>query len=421
MDIIKLYNSDIDIQPSVMLHHFLRYLGFYVEEVVDDSQNDETESIADIYIISNGFMDKREEKAFIADEEKTILILKDDWNVDEGLIRCVNYDEENQKRFLMRFTEKLAELLEEYVGEGLCLLQSDINWREIMQFIAEVYADSELLQASLFTRCFYKQNTLYHMAMRRYGRFTKKIEDSGIAWFSEDFIQYVLLYAKYEVDLICKKNHFENHFDAEDMLQRCDELLEEYSENEELQLLRADILFELQDKWLLACDRYAEPAVGHCAYADYKRGKIFRSYLEEYDNAKLILKRAIRKNRLYYNAWYQLGECYETQGDYTKAIEVFEEIYKILKRKYKQQLLAPMEMEYLYKGVMKIAAIYKTRMTDYTSAAVYNELAMEIRGAHAMDKYIEAVWDGAGDVPGLIEAIYKATMEHMNIKLEKIY
>lgn len=35
MDVIKLYNSDIDIQPSVMLHHFLRYLGFYIEEAVE--------------------------------------------------------------------------------------------------------------------------------------------------------------------------------------------------------------------------------------------------------------------------------------------------------------------------------------------------------------------------------------------------
>lgn len=410
MDIIRMYNKDTDIQPSLVLHKILRYLGFYIDEINDSSHENKIESIADIYIISNEFMSERADKDFIMDEDKAILVLTDDWSVNNGMIRSVRYSGSSKDRFIIRFLYELTEILEIYDGKGLSLLKSSRNWQEEIMFIAEACIDCGMMQASLFTRCFHG-----------YRQFISKLKGYAEQHSNAHIIHYAILYAAYEENLICKNNNFENHYDTEYMIQKCNELLKEYSTNEELQLLRADIMFELNDKWLLACDMYADVTVQNCAYANYKRGKIFRTYLEEYDSAEIVLKWAISTNKLYYKAWYQLGKNYEIQGDYFEAIEAFEEIYNVLKQKYKQQLLSPVEMEYLYKAVMKIAAIYKTRITDYTSASIYNELAMKIYDARAMDKYIEAVLDRASDINGLVESIYKGTKKHMNIKLENIY
>lgn len=55
MEIVRIYYNSIDIQPRLILHHFLRYLGLYVEEVTE-GMHSRGESLVDIYIVGDEYM-----------------------------------------------------------------------------------------------------------------------------------------------------------------------------------------------------------------------------------------------------------------------------------------------------------------------------------------------------------------------------
>lgn len=261
------------------------------------------------------------------------------------------------------------------------------------------------------------------MAIDKYKKFISDIETGLSNLGQHDLLEYALVYAKYEINLICKKNLNQYLYSVEGLLTQCEKLISKHAENEELYLLRADIQLELQDRWLWACDDFADPHIAHCAYADYKRGKIFNVYLEEYDSAEHLLTRAVRKKKDYVYAWYQLGSCYEEQAKYQKAIDAFSTILKVLNDKYTRNLLAPMEMEYMYKAAMRIAVVYKTRLGDYVSAYAYNDFAEHIRNKDAMKDYLKQIWNGPQKIKDedAFRVIDGTLKKKFDLKLEEIY
>ncbi len=424
MDLIRLYYDSRDIRPYIILRHFLRYLGYYIEEVTERSNTGGQESVADIYIMSNLYMEGQSRRLDI-EEDKTIFVLKDGWEADNSLISCVPYRLEiTDEDFLFAFIEKLLEIIEKRESRCPSMIRSDPDWKKIVRNIAEAYLKSKLLWAELFTRCFYKQPTLYRNAIVKYKKFIEEIEKHKGNVQNADLLRYALLNAKYEANLISKKNFFEYHFSPDELLQECSSLLESYPGNEELYLLKADIMYELQDRWLGACDEYLVPSVAHCAYVYYKRGRIFRTKLKEPDIARKILEYGIELKGDYYCAWYQLASCYEDMGKFAEAIKAFRHICTILMKKYERHLLSPQELEYFYKAVMKIAVIYKTKLEDYTSAYAYGDLADEIREENAIDGYMEQMWNEDNDndenKEKLKKIIYETIKEHVNLKLKEI-
>ena len=57
MDLIRLFFNSIDVEISILLIHFLHYLGFYIEKIEEKGMRSEAESLVDIYIISNAFLE----------------------------------------------------------------------------------------------------------------------------------------------------------------------------------------------------------------------------------------------------------------------------------------------------------------------------------------------------------------------------
>lgn len=422
MDLIKLYYSNTDIKPRVLLGHFLRFLGFYVESITSEKNlREDVDSLVDIYIIGNDFAESNRKLLDSIEEEKTILILKEGWASLDESVKKIMYSEVSESQFLCELIDDISDIIYDAGKEFNCLFEDLKQWELVAKQVAQRYSNNQILKSSLFTRCFYKQEDLYHWAMHRYLKFIRQIEGVEEKLYDTDALKYVLLYSKYEVNLICKMNSFKPRFDAQNMLVECEELLCKYDKNEELHILKADILYELCEEYLDACDSYADIDIVHCSYANMKCGKIVKEYLGEYDKAIQILEKAIQKQEKYYQAWYQMADCYERMGEFKKAIEKFSCIIDGLKEKYDRHILSPLELEYLYKSIMRIAIIYKLRFVDYTSANQYNNLAEKIRNDNAIGGYVDLLWGTDGKFDELIEKIYETIEEHVNIKLEEIY
>ena len=414
MDIVRLFFSEVDIKPTVLLKHFLHFLGFYVMKNDENESFIETESVADIYIISNVSVKSEWISRDIVDE-KSIFILMDKWTSNNPKIEKIYYKESNSSaNFLVDLIECLSRIISR--NKGSRLLCSEEDWKNEAIMVAKAYVDSGLLQASLFTRCFYKQNEFYDWGMEKYSKFIEQIPKE-----KSDFLNYVSIFARYEANLISKKNKYVYDYNTKQLLQECNYLLKKYGENEELHFLKADILFELEDNWAEASERYGDTEVYCYSYAYLKKGKIFRLYDKDYSRALDLLKKAVTVNKAYYQAWYQLGECYDAIGDYSEAIKSFKKIYTILECKYKKHILAPLEWEYMYKAIRRIALINKLRIANYESAGMYNDIANSICEKKAITEYIIQMLEDKDSIINMRDKIYDAIEEHVKVKLEEIY
>lgn len=424
MELVRLYYNSMDVRPSVLVRHFVRYLGLYIEENIEKGKIN-SHSLADIYIISDASVGDEDTVLEVPYEDKTILIMMDGFKTDDLRIKTIYYSDDpfEDKGFLEQLSLVLNKVIESYGLDSPVLMQSDPDYQEVMESIIDAYVSNNLLQASLFGRCFYGQTALCDIMMEKYEKFIATLENKYLSMGKSDLLEYAVMYAKYELDLICKKNLRNFSYASGDLLDKCIELLDRHTGNEELYLLRADIQYELQDRWLWACDDFADPHISHCAYADYRRGKIFRAYLEEYDNAEYLLKRAVQRKKDYIYAWYQLGICYEKEAKFQKAIHSFNQIKSILSKRYKRHLLAPFEVEYLYNAVMRVAVIYKIQFWDYDSAYAYNDLAESIRASNVIEGYLEQLWIGIEEMGNeeVYQIIDKALKQEIDIKLDKIY
>ena len=61
MEVIRLFCSSMDVKPRVLLNHILRYMGFYTEEITETTIPSSMNSLADIFIVSDYYMEGREE------------------------------------------------------------------------------------------------------------------------------------------------------------------------------------------------------------------------------------------------------------------------------------------------------------------------------------------------------------------------
>lgn len=422
MDLIKMYCSDADIKPKVLLGHFLRFLGFYIESITNEKNiREEVESLIDIYIIGDEFTEQNDGLLDYMENEKTILILKDGWTFVDEHVRSIRYDGLSEQNFLLELVQHISDIIYHQDKEYECLFQNLKQWELLANWVARNYSRNQLLKAQLFTRCFLEQDEYYYSAMNSYKNFIDSIEVFQRHLYDFDYWEYVLLYAKYEVNLICKKNNFVQKYDNNDLLNQCELLLEMYEENEELHLLKADILYELLEENVDACNTYTNLEISHCAYAKLKSGKIFKDYLEDYMSAILVFKSAINEQKNYFQVWYQLGDTYEKIGEYKKAVYAFNSILQILNEKYKKRILAPLELEYLYKATMRIAIIYKLYLMDYQTAEQYNRMAIYIKEKSPIEEYVKLMWEDDEEYESIILKINEAIEEHVNIKLEEIY
>ena len=79
MDFVRMYYNSIEVMPKILISHFLRYMGFYIEEIADGTQPSNKVSSLDVYILSKEYEKQNQGCITISDIEKSIIIwIKDD-------------------------------------------------------------------------------------------------------------------------------------------------------------------------------------------------------------------------------------------------------------------------------------------------------------------------------------------------------
>lgn len=422
MELVRLYYNSIEVKPKVLIHHFLRYLGLYIEESAGDNESYPISSVADIYYI--GSRSEYESKVLsFAGSSKAILIFKDGiMSEQEKADNYIIYREDEQDScFFNELIKHLCGVLSYQNEENGSLLRYNHRLEEALKCVSKAYVNNNIMQSTLYTRCFYKQEELYRRALKHYTAFVEQMSKLQVEEDNMDMMKYIISYSKFEVNLICKNNSYEFLYPVEDLLAVCQELAKKYSSNEQIHILTADIKLELEERWLEASEEYASAQLAHCAYAYYKWGRIVRKYLKDYESALPILKKAVELKPDYFAAWYQIGMCLEKKSDYFGAIKAFQKIGGILERKYKNHLLAPVELEYLFKALMKMAQIYKTELGNYVTAYAYSDLAESVKVEAGDTTYLSHVWGEALKDPDIVKIIRDKIEQKLDVQLCQMY
>ena len=393
MDFIRMYYSNMDVMPKVLLNQFFRYMGFYVEEIVGNTKPSDKQSSFDIYIIGDEYWEEKGGSFLIDNIEKAILIFaqtkQDMQYTDEAHI--VRYSEDLYT-FLKTLIVKMCDIYDCQMSLERRLLDHVDDLRETLLYMTQKYLDNGILHATIYARCCYEQERLREMAFDSYRGFIRAMEQYSSDMMRNDYIIYVVNYAKFEFDIICQKNSYELYYPVEQIKSECMKLVEKYEENEQLRIFQADVDWELDDFWSKAANEFGDVRISKCAYALYKRGKIIRNYTKDYEIAINFQKWAIRYKEDYYCAWYQLAACYEEIGDYRNAIEALEKVCVILKGKFQRHLLSPTDLDYLYKAVTGIARLYEEKEQNIYMATEYWELAKILEKEVENTNFLHLIW-----------------------------
>ena len=399
MDFVRMYYNSIEVMPKILISHFLRYMGFYIEEITDGTEPSSKESSLDVYIVSEEDVKQNQGGIRINDIEKSIIIwIKDDPAKIENNDQFVIYRPRQniERQFLNDFLDKYIEIFQKQKSEKPRLLGSVHDMQGTLKTIMKLYLSCEILQCSIYTRCFYEQDGLYWRAFDNYTSFIDEVQKRTGEDCKSDLVKYVKTYAEYELDIICKKNFRKLQYPVKELVHQSYKLVEKYRENEQILILKADIDLELDDFWSGAANEFADTYL--VEYAHYKRGRIIRKYTNMYDLAINYEKWAIRYKKDYFSAWYQIAVCYESQGNYEEAVKAFEQICLILDKKFKKHLLSPIEIEYLYKAVVGIARIENDRLGNIYRAESYRNLAKEVIKEVQNTNYLNEVWSNAAQI-----------------------
>lgn len=393
MDRIRLFYSNMDVKPKILINHFSRYLGFYVEDVVGNTRESEIESLIDIYIYSEVYVKSATDFFRVRNREKAIIIYMGQWFPD-GLddIRNIRYDGLTDEQFLGQLWECMfpilftrADIFGRLVGSA-----EDVKVK-VNEFI-KIYIKYNILQMSVFTRCSPAHRDMFKSSYFRYRFFIGRIEKL-MERLDDSLIRYMRLLACYEIDMICKVNSYKPYRSPMLLQEECGLLLREYGDNEELHIIQADISLHLHGAWKKAGNEFSDKRLSECAYAYLRRGNILRNYVRDCEVALNAYKSAVERKEDYFIAWFQMGECAREMMEYRRAVEAYDQVAVILREKYQAHILSPLEITYLFKAFWEKAKIYKLKLRDEKAAEVHFRMARSIWQEVETEGYFKLLWD----------------------------
>ncbi len=362
MSLIKIVCNPMDIQPTTLICNFLRYLGLYCVISENDSLK-KINSICDIYIITDSFMENNRLEVTEEYYSQTIFICCDRYHIDK-CFPSVEYLPYQNKEFLSHLIVPLSKIV---YGKPSPECEK----------ILEAYCSNNLL----FTDCILSKINLLdkYCTKRNYETFINELLlypelDSSYV------IRQAILCAKYKFDCFVDKcNAPREHFfySVFDLIDECDKLLKKFPNNLSLYFIKADIKYRfLKDNF--SVEEYSNRKIAFLPEACYKRAFFFCSIFEEYEYTKSACNAVIEKSPSYYKAWYELGCCLMKIEKYSDAIKSFLKIRDILKMKFDKNELCPDELIILHKSVIKITFILKCFLFK-DSAYAYFEFSETIK------------------------------------------
>lgn len=400
MDELRLIQKTTNVVPVQLVVWFLRFLGIYVHE---GEQIDHTEDfLKDVYILDDFTSNIISDGIYIVAEHNGSL---------SSGFREIIYTHGNEKDFLKEFARTLLIENKSYIERNGSSLLSLYTQTDI-EFLADIFVSSKIMQTVNLTKYFYKNRRLLEYAEQNYKYFLDQLRNymrANERTVKNKTFLFVQLYAHYEMNCVYKKNDEPLRYDD---LKQCSNLLEEIGKNHiALQLLMADILFELQGDLYEAYKIYMDVVLNkEIAYAWYKIGCVYskigndkerfglnklnspnrenlfrtlctpqeliRAHSGSLDPRVLDAKqcvpyfeKAVKLKPNYYQAWYRIAMCYEKTNQSDAAVKAYKNIIISLDHKWQNHILKPLEVEFIFRSFQRMEKIFSSKGGNPVEAA----------------------------------------------------
>ncbi len=350
MDFINIYCNSKDIKIKNIINQFMRHLSLYVFEYYNQ-KNGYQYSLCDIFIISKNC---NTNYINIKNKTKSIIVLADDYDIDINTSK-IYYKNMDIKQFLFKLLYEMEPILKEQKFIKQRLIYADSDYISIIYKIIEEYTKYEIFKSSLYMK-YYPTNKIIFEKLSQYRKFVQELEDFNSTQKST-LIEYTVLYAMYKIDIFCKKNSYELLYSSQAILNRCEKLLYKYEYNETLRLLIADIHNELEEFGSKAINEYMSKYLLYIPYAYYKLSKCYEKYINDIDSAEISILNALMLNEYNYKIWYQYAKCLFCKNNVQGGIEALCNVLKILKEKWTDKILSPVEYKYLQNVISELDSI----------------------------------------------------------------
>ena len=416
MDRIRILYCRSDAKPRIQISQFMRYLGFYIEDIAENTGKNNKNSLMDIYVISDAYVEANSVDLDIENESRAILIYMDGWQSDQLQdIRSIQYDELNDDGFLKQLLRHMISILSDHSELDGRLIGSVDDPVSLLDSLIDIYVKNEVLQVTLFARCFYARRDFCKIAQSKYFKFIRNLKQIEEKDGASDLIKYIYIRARYEFDFICLVNSFSLYYNPRVLEEECGELLQKYTDNETLRILHADINYLLNDAWNKAGYEYSDSHLADCAYAYFRKGQILERYVGDLNKALEAYHAAAQRKKDYPDVWLCIGNCYDQQMKYMDALSAYERVLSILWGSYQRHVLAPLEILYLFYATRKMAEISALRFKNYRVADDYIELADNIREEAEGIDYFRLMWSDSE----AFKKYYPLIKEELDDKLEE--
>lgn len=193
--------------------------------------------------------------------------------------------------------------------------------------------------------------------------------------------QYAFLNLAYEGNLYCIRSGISQIYTKGSLAEMCSNLVEKQEDKnwrECFCLLAAQVYDDLLKDYNRAIEYYMECCNDFNAYAYYRKGIIFHEHTTDFAKMIKYFETSVCIYPEYYRAWYWLGCCYMRQDRYQEALEAFRNVRRILEAKLNEDVLRPMEIEYLFKAQNQCAYICNKVHGNHSQAVIENRFAVKV-------------------------------------------
>lgn len=396
---IRFTYTSTEIEPSVFLLLFFRMVGIYVYERFFDSTEAE----------------QRELLQVLDEDNVRDRVIGDDFDLD--LYYVQSHEELAAARLLFKKNSSEKELLIvpqnflNELGDGLPahviytrademfinILMQSIYDLEIIDTVMQkqlvscgvIYCSNSVWQLTLKSKFFYKAED--ESAFLKFKEQYKKVVDElikqlssiGSSWTKEDsiYIQYSILNIAYEGNQYCYKNRRPMWYSSQELADICKSLLNTVAiadkMRDSLNLLLAQIYTDLLNDPNAAYQYFELACKEYNAYAYFKIGCYWQDYARDYMKAIEYYSKSVAIYPEYYRAWYRMGNCYMETAKCEKAIDVFQNVAKILEPRQNKDCLRSMEIEYLFKAHNQCGYVWNKIFRRTVNSLMENYKAVE--------------------------------------------
>lgn len=361
--------------------------------------------------------------------ERTIVLAKGNWQskykdfLDEGkTIDCESYPRNS--------CTLIVHLLE-------CMNQSSlisIPVKSVLERTAQIYCENRVIELFFAAKYFYiaEDDEQFKRIIGWYYRVSDALLSTlgqlECGWADPAYVnlQYAALYMAYEGDLYCARNKKPFLYTAESISRNCLSLLKkkeiEFMLGESFHLLLAQVYDDLLNDGNQAYVHYLQTCKDYNAYAYFKKALYLREVENNPEKSMYYLAKSIVIYPCYYRAWHIIGLCCVEAHLWEQAIRAFDNLKVILGPRLQNNVLRPMEIEYLFKALNQSGDILFQNIQD-APRAIEEYLAAE-RVWRAIDEtdFMRAIFSDRGEE----ERIRKKLKQELNVnrvysKLAELY